>query len=640
MFNKKNLIEKIQSLRQEIIKHNRYYYSKNKPIITDLEYDSMRRELEMLAKQFGDMKLADIDIGYPPSNRFNRIRHTSPMLSLANAFNEDEVKRFVKRIEKYTEKSNLSCNYICEPKIDGVSFAAIYYKGNLIAGLTRGDGKHGEDITQSLYYVNNLPRNINCSDLIEVRGEIYIDKKDFISLNENRKSSNEQQFVSPRNAASGSLRHLNTSQIAERRLKYMIWDLFILEEDQVNIVNFNNKKQDNVLYDINIDTIENSLKDKLVNHSDSLLFANNLGFTTVPYYIAKDFSDMMKYHQKIEEERPFLDYDIDGVVYKINEIKVGKFLGSTNHSPRWAIAHKFTAETALTELINIVFQVSRNGILTPVAELKPILINGVTVSRVSLHNIDEINRLKLYLNCKVEIKRAGDVIPKITRVIFDNQVTNNNPILELTDIKCPECHNKAIFKSPYLYCDNYACPAQIIEKMIHFSGRSCFNIIGLGKKQIKQLYQLNIIENCADIMEIPDKLDLINKIKNQDGWGDKSVNDLIDSIKKARIVSFANFIYAMGIPNIGYGIASILSDKFHNIKSLVEIQNKEELQIKSKLGEKTSEYLWNFISNILKPALMIESSQNKIEYEEKSNNIKITLEIETLTRLIKVITIQ
>ncbi len=559
------------------------YYVESAPIISDAEYDLLKRRLHQQVSEIRNLitnivdqervgylqpifnqikknlKKQESKVGAKPSRVFKKVRHRTPMLSLGNCFNEDELYQFISRV--YSDKEDME--FICELKIDGVSFSAIYENGLLKVCLTRGDGEIGEDITLNVMEINGLPHTIEYKDLLEVRGEIYIDKAGFTQLNEN----SIQRFSNPRNAASGSIRQLDPLITRDRNLKYFIWSI-------------------------------DSPETKFLSHYDKLIFAKSLGFNVEEHMkIVKSADEMLGFYKDIAINRLNLLYEIDGIVYKINSIERQEMLGSTSSAPRWAIAHKFPASEANTKILDIIIQVGKSGVLTPVAILEPIGIGGVMISRATLHNARELYRNDYRIGDIVCVIRSGDVIPKITKKIVLNCNANR---FEMPS-KCPVCNSEVISDATAVHkicTGGWNCKAQLVERLKHFVSRSAFNIVGLGDKQLEYFVDKGIIKSYADIF----KLELMNlNLEERDGWGEKSVEVLFSSINNSKTIDFNKFIYSLSIPLVGIEVATFITREFHDYKRLLEVTNSSQsftlLQSINGIGEHIAMSITTFFTN-------------------------------------------
>lgn len=566
--------ERIAELRKEIEKHNKLYYEDDAPKISDAKYDALKRELEELEKKHSsqqDMFSPTQTVGYAPSGKFKKVTHQRPMLSLDNAFEVDDVIDFTDRIHKYLKLDNSQIiEFICEPKIDGLSFSAVFKNGKLFSAATRGDGQVGEDITENIKTVIDFPTSVSLKDEFEVRGEVYINKLEFLELNKRREANGEALFANPRNAAAGSLRQLDASITKERGLRYFIWGGYIPQAKHQK--DFHEKFK-------------------------------SLGFSTNPLVrTAESVEDLMSYYKMISEARADLQYDIDGVVYKVNEIALQERLSDVGRAPRWAIAHKFPAEKAITKINDIIVQVGRTGALTPVAILEPIGVGGVLVSRATLHNEDEIRRKDFRIGDTVTIQRAGDVIPQVLEVDLAKRPQGTTEYH--LPLNCPVCgspterdEDKAIRRCT----GGMKCEAQIIEKLKHFVSKGAFNIDGLGEKQIEEFHEKHLIKTPADIFRLQEKnnnLDL--KIQSWEGWGEKSTSNLFNSIERAKAITFDRFIYSLGIRYIGEVNSKLLAKHFVRLENLLDLRNdllsKEALLNIEGIGEVVADSIIHFLA--------------------------------------------
>jgi DNA ligase (NAD+) len=536
----------LEVLAQKIAIYNKAYFQEDSPVISDQEYDQLFNLNLSLEKKFPHLVRSDSPsnmIGSRVSDKFAKVVHEVPMLSLANAFDTGDVQAFIQRIKSFLLISTFP-SIFCEPKIDGVSFSAKYENGLLKTGSTRGDGFIGEDITENLKNIKNFPAKISLEQgSLEVRGEIYIDKPDFVILNQKQESLGNQKFANPRNAAAGSLRQLDPKITKERPLKYFVYGL------GYSSGKFFNSQSDLLIQFKKFGFIVNDIS-KLVESEKELL-------------------DFYEYLKSLREELP---YEIDGVVYKLNDLALQERMGSVGRNPRYAIAHKFPAIIGRTKLLNIKVQVGRTGVLTPVAELEPISIGGVIVSRATLHNFQEILRKDIRVGDYVFLQRAGDVIPQITGVDFSNRRLGLEPF-SITK-RCPSCD--AILHcdedSIIIRCDNALnCPAQNYRSLCHFVSKAAMNIENLGAKQISFLIENGFIKNPVDIFLLKHNNELRgNNLQNMEGWGEKSVNKLFENIEKAKKIPLSRFIYALGIRHIGEQNAKLLAREFSNVEAFVE----------------------------------------------------------------------
>ncbi len=565
-FNSSEAKSIIEELREQIHGHNIAYYQKDAPKISDAEYDQLFARLKKLEEAFPEHQKLDSPtqtIGSAILEKFEKYEHKMPMLSLANGFTLEDIGDFIERAQKFLKVKDFPEIY-CEPKIDGVSFSATYVNGALEVAATRGDGRVGENVTENVKTIQTLPHKIdNAPEILEVRGEIFIEKKDFIALNKSQQKKQKNIFANPRNAAAGSLRQLDSNITKSRPLKYFVYSIGYASKDVNN---------------------EYHTQEKLLKKIAKFGFkTNNIG------YLAKSLKDIKIFYDNMLNKREELAYEIDGVVYKINDFNLQERLGFVARSPRFAIAHKFPAMIAETKLINITNQVGRTGVITPVAELEPIKIGGAKVSRATLHNFQEIKRLDVRIGDVVVLHRAGDVIPKVTSVNLSKRSDNELPIM-MPD-QCPSC-NMALNIEPddiIIRCDNgLNCPKQLVAGIIHFASKDALNIDGLGGKQIEFLQEHNFIKNIADIFILKQNNTLnLQKLENMSGWGEKSVEKLFESIEEAKNTNLSSFIYALGIRQIGQINAQILAKEFVSANNFVDsmvklVKGDEELYLQIK----------------------------------------------------------
>lgn len=533
-------------LANELAYHRHLYYNKAEPKISDAEYDELFKKFTALSDKSKEPLLPIFDpnivVGAAPLSGFSKVKHRVPMLSLGNAFDSEDVTDFIIRIQRFLNlTADTAVDCVAEPKIDGLSASLFYENGVFTQGATRGDGETGEDITQNLMTVASIPKKLSGKfpAIIEIRGEVYMERGDFVKMNEKQIAEGKAAFANPRNAAAGSLRQLDPSITATRPLKFFAYSLGYCESRVV---------------DTQID-LRNALK--------------NWGFAlNEPSQLCHGAQDMIAYHAKIAELRSTLPFDLDGVVYKINDFDLQERLGFVSRSPRWAIAHKFSAEEAETTLNDIIIQVGRTGALTPVAELEPVNVGGVMVSRATLHNEDEIQRKDIRVGDRVIIRRAGDVIPQIVSVKVDARKKDSKAYVFPTH--CPECDSIAIRpegEAVRRCTGGLFCPAQAIERLIHFASRDALDIEGLGDKSIREFWDEGLIKTPADIFTL-EKRDTENALEKRDGWGAKSVQKLFDAINAKRRIPLDRFIYALGIRQIGETTAKLLARNFGSWENL------------------------------------------------------------------------
>ena len=543
---KKEYNKKIQNL----VKLNKHYYELSKPLVNDYEYDQIKADILSLEKKYDFLESENSPskiVGFKPSKTFKKVLHRVPMLSLSNAFDEEDLVNFEKKINNFLDQKNSNeLEYSAEPKIDGISASLIFKKGKFIMGLSRGDGKEGEDITNNLMTIDDIPKNIlaeNFPDEIDIRGEVFIQNNDFENLKD--------KFANPRNAASGSLRQKNPQDTKKIPLKFIAYTFGYV----------------------------NNMKIK--NQSNYLQQLSEWGFKTNPFNkTIKGIKNLMKNYQEIEKKRNEIDFDIDGIVYKINNFDLQKRLGNVSNSPRWAIAHKFSANKGISKILNIEIQVGRTGALTPVAKIKPINIGGVVVSNATLHNEDEIIRKDVRIGDIVVVERAGDVIPHIIEV--DLKKRKKNLKKYIFPIKCPSCGAKTIKEYNSITKKNdavrrcssegYECDKMTIEKIKHFVSKEAFNIDGFGKKIVENFWKLKMIKLPQDIFVLN-----YEKIKRMDGWGQQSVANLKYAIEEKKNISFEKFIYALGIRHIGFENAKLISKTLKSPENFINLFKKNKI---------------------------------------------------------------
>ena len=578
-----------------IKKYNNYYFNKSSPLVSDREYDELKKDILNLENKYKflikEESLSNL-VGYKPSKNFQKISHKVSMLSLSNAYDEQDLINFEKKIINFlSEDKNFQINYSAEPKIDGISASLTYKKGKFITGLSRGDGKEGEDITKNLATIKDIPKQILSSDFpeeIDIRGEVFIQNSDFEELKD--------KFANPRNAASGSLRQKNPLDTKKIPLKFIAYTFGFQKGLKVN------------------------------TQVEYLQKLSEWGFKTNP--LNKSISgikNLIENYIEIEKKRKDLDFDIDGIVYKINDFMLQKRLGNVANAPRWAIAHKFSSNKAVSQILDIDIQIGRTGALTPVAKIKPINIGGVLVSNATLHNEDEIERKDIRIGDTVTVERAGDVIPHILSV--DKNKRSKKNIKFIFPNKCPSCGSKTIkeFNKVTKKIDavrrcsseGYYCDKISIEKLKHFVSKEAFNIDGLGKKIVEEFWNLNLIKFPQDIFSLDYK-----KIENLEGWGRLSVKNLKYSINQKISISLERLIFALGIRHIGLENAKLLSKyfiSFSNFQSLSKKKNYNDLLNIDGIGETQVNSIKSFFSNqinlkVLKELgdlLKIENSRTK-----------------------------
>lgn len=542
--NEKQAESEITRLNNEINRHDKLYHGKDSPKISDAEYDKLRKRLLELEKKYPDLtEVANSvakKVGAAPSEGFGKIKHIVPMLSLANAFSKEDIDDFIARVSRFLAVDAKEITFFAEPKIDGLSFSARFENGKFMQASTRGDGETGEDITENIKTLQNFPLKLlggNLPKIIEIRGEVYMSHADFVHLNAEQEKSGSKIFANPRNAAAGSLRQLDASITKSRSLRYFAYGIGEVDD------NFATSQQEMI----------QKFKD--------------LGFCTNDLSgILRNSDEIMNYYESLYNKRPDLAYDIDGIVYKINDKSYQARLGNVARSPRWAIAHKFPAEQAITILEKIDIQVGRTGALTPVAHLKPVNVGGVIVSRATLHNEDEIARKDIRQGDYVVIQRAGDVIPQVVKSDPSKRTTDSKSYA--FPLECPVCKSETIRPEGEVIrrCSGgLVCRAQAVEQLKHFVSRNAFDIEGLGEKQIDSFWQAKILNKPIDIfyLEERDKSSLTS-IANREGWGKKSAEKLFAAINQRKNISLDRFIFALGVRYIGATTAKLLAVNYNN----------------------------------------------------------------------------
>ena len=615
MNNKYQLVkQKIEDLKSEIEYHNNLYYNEDKNEISDLEFDKKLSYLIELEKKYPEFKTSDSPserVGGKITKKFETKNHKIPMLSLSNTYSESELFDFDKRMKK--RLSNNDIEYTCEIKYDGVALSLIYENRKLKYALTRGDGKKGDDITTNVYTIRSIPLKLSsiAPSYMEIRGEVFISKSNFKKLNDYKKNSNEPLFANARNAASGSLKLQDSSEVAKRKLDCYIYSL-------------------------------NSKFESVNDHNEALKTLKNLNFN-VPnsFKKCKNIEEVISYIKYWENKRENLDVETDGIVIKVNNFKQQEELGFTSKNPRWAIAYKYKSESAETTLKDITYQVGRTGAITPVAKLKPIKLSGSVIRKASLHNFNEIKRLDLRIGDTISIEKGGEIIPKITGVNIDKRSNINKSVKFITH--CPSCNSpiSKIKNEANYYCRNHKyCLPQIIGKIQHFIGKDAVNIEFLGPETIKGLIDNDLIKNIADLYKLKyhDLYDLKIEFKNSNGerkirsLKEKSCRNIINSISQSKNSNYSNILFGLGIRYVGKSTAEVLSEHFNNIKKLIDAKYDEIIQI-NEIGDKIAESICEFfkdndnisiVSKLEKNGLKLYSKK-KINIDSSIKNIKFVI---------------
>lgn len=580
--NKKNnnfseIQEKYTKLRSEIEYHNNLYYNEDNPIISDMEYDFLIRELKELEQKYPELLEYNKNgensptekIGGTASEKFSKVRHRVPMLSLSNTYNISEIEDFDKRVKKIILAENIENNskeleYILELKLDGLSISLIYENGMLVQAVTRGDGQVGEDVTENIREIPTVPKKLKENVSLEVRGEIILPISSFNRINQEREDEGEDVFANPRNAASGTIRQLDKTIVAERGLDCYLYYL-------VNAENYGIK-----------------------THLESIEYIEKLGFKTTKIF--EKYTDFKKLEEAIDkwhDDRKKLDYETDGLVIKVNNFSLYETLGYTTKSPRWAIAYKFPAEQVKTKLMDVTFQVGRTGVITPVAELEAVNLSGSVVKRASLHNFDEIRRKDIKIGDNVIVEKAAEIIPQVVNVVFDDRTGEEIEIQEPAN--CPVCNSKLAHEEGLvaLKCHNPLCPEKVKRQIAYFVSRDAMNISGLGDKIVEKFIELGKIKTIVDIYSLKEYRE---ELENLEKMGQKSVDNLINNIEASKNRDFSKVLYALGIPFVGKFNANLLTKNFENIENLKNQSIENLLSVKG-IGDKVAIAVNTFLNN-------------------------------------------
>lgn len=592
----KKIKEKVKTLREEIRKHEYKYYVLDNPQISDYEYDQLLKKLKDLENEYPELITEDSPtqrVGGEPREDFKKVEHSSQALSLDNAFNREELKNFDDRVKRKLE--NTDYKYIVEHKIDGLSAILRYENGKLTIGATRGNGRVGEDVTHNLKTIKSIPLKLRKDNIdIELRGEVFIKKEDFLKLNKKREANEENLFANPRNAAAGSVRQLDPQVAAERSLSFIAYDL----------VDFKNE---------NI---------KIDKHKQALEFLKELGFNINWYRKCDNIEQVIEICEEWIEKREDIDFEIDGMVVKIDQIDLREKLGSTSKNPRWAIAYKFPAQQKTTKVKDIDVTVGRTGALTPNAVLEPVFIDGSTVSRATLHNEDEVKRKDVRINDTVLIQKAGDVIPEVVKVIKEKR-TGEEKEFEMPD-KCPVC-GEEVFREEgeaVTRCTNISCPAQRRESILHFVSRDAMDIEGIGPSLVDQLLENELIEDFADLYYV-DKKELISLER----MAEKSSQNVIEAVESSKKRELNRLIYALGIRHIGSNSSRILIKYFDSIDKLKKA-TKEELVAIDEIGPVMAKSIVNFFKNDHNLNVLEKLKKAEVKMQKESKNEEIELHLE------------
>lgn len=560
--------KEIETLRREILDHDYRYYVLAQPTISDEMYDKLMVRLIELEHRHPEFIAPDSPtqrVGGQLTKEFPSVMHAVPMLSLSNTYSEDEVRDFDRRIQKSLE--NEQYQYVCELKFDGIAISLRYENGSFVQGATRGDGTQGDDITNNLKTIRSIPlrlRNLkNAPRSLEVRGEVYMKRNDFQRMNEERQLADEKTFVNPRNSAAGTLKLQDSKVVAQRPLNFISY--FLLTKDI-----------------------------SLISHHENLLLLRELGFPTSQHTkLYSSIDEVIEYWKEWERRRDELPYDIDGVVVKLDSLRQQERLGAVAKSPRWAVAFKFASRQAETRLNVIRLQVGRLGTITPVADLEPVFLGGSTVSHATLHNEDYIRELDIRSGDIVVVEKGGDVIPKVSAVVKKKRPHGTKPFKFPNE--CPECRSR-LFRlegEAHYYCENSDCPAQVKGRIEHFASRGAMDIEGLGEAIVDQFVQSGFLKNCADLYDFHTQRSVFLSLE---GWGEKSVQNLLDAINRSKKRPFGRVLYALGVRHIGASIAQLLVDNFPTIEQLIAA-SENDLQSVQGVGPRIAKSVIRFFAD-------------------------------------------
>lgn len=557
---------RIEELSKEIERHNYLYHVLDRPEIPDAEYDRMFRELAELEAEHPDLASPNSPtqrIGAPPLKAFASHRHREAMLSLDNAFGEEELVAFDQRVRRFLSMpAEQTIEYLCELKIDGLAISLTYRDGALAVGATRGDGEQGEDVTPNIKTIRQIPLHIDEAAALEVRGEVYLGRSEFRRINREREEAGEPPFANPRNCAAGSLRQLDSRITARRQLRF--WAYGIAGGDQ------------------------------FATHMAMLEHARALGFPVNPHsQVVTDISGALDYCRAWQDRRHELDYETDGVVIKVNNRGLQRELGFTNRAPRWAVAYKYPSEQVTTRIREVTWQVGRTGALTPVAEMEPVEVRGVIVSRATLHNEDEIRRKDIRIGDTVVVQRAGEVIPEVVEVVLSARTGQEQPVK--TPSNCPVCHTPVQRDPQYavVKCPNRDCPAQAVERIHHFVSRNAMNIEGFGAKWIKRLYEEKLIRDAADLYLLKEKRDPMIAL---DRMGEKLADRLLANIEESKTAPLERLIMALGIPMVGEQGGRLLAQAFGTLDRLMQASEEDLIAIEG-IGPETAKEITAYFAD-------------------------------------------
>ena len=605
---KDSIKKRIDELRKEIRRHNDLYYTKGAAEVSDSIYDQLIKELKDLEKKHPEYASLDSPtqtVGAPIPEKFTKIKHTAPMLSLESINDEKGAERFN---ENCLKGSDAAIDYTSEPKLDGISIELVYENGRFVSGSTRGDGIIGEDVTLNLKTIKDVPEKLSAKDppeRIAVRGEVMMHISDFQKLNKDQVESGKEPFANPRNVAAGSMRQLDYRITAERSLHVYCYRILHISENMPP------------------------------TQKKSLELLKDLGFRVSPSIKhCSGIDEAVKYHHEMENKRDDLDYEIDGIVVKVNSIAEQTRLGMRTTNPRWAVAYKFAPRKEQTRVENIVVQVGRTGVLTPLALLNPVEVGGVTVSRATLHNMDQVEKLGIKIGDYVKVERAGDVIPYISEVVTGKRSGKEKEFH--MPKKCPSCGSALEKEDVFFRCPaGLACPAQVKESIAHYSSKGAVDIDGFSDKTAELLYDRGIVKSISDIYAIKEE-DLIPL----EGWKEKKIRNLINAIEKAREIDLDRFIFGLGIRNVGKHIAKLLADRFRNIENVIASEKEELVEI-NEIGPEIAECIVDFfrnkknlkeIENLRKYGVTIKEKKKTAGGKLAGKKVVFTGSLETMSR--------
>ncbi len=602
-----NIKNKIDELRKQLKKHSRLYYEQGNPAISDSQYDEMMRDLKHLEKshpEFMSKGSPTQKVGRAVRDGYTKVTHTAPMLSLGSVHAEEECRKFAATCQKELDTPDL--DYACEPKLDGLSVELVYERGVFVRGATRGDGVVGEDVTANLKTIKNIPMKLmgrEVSVRLAVRGEVLMHIKDFQELNKRQISLGKEAFANPRNAAAGSIRQLNSKITAERKLDVYCY----------GILDYSGEMP--------------------LTQEDATCMIKDFGLKVAPdARHCKTIDDAINYHHELEAKRDDLDYEIDGIVVKVNSFDYQKRLGMRTTNPRWAVAYKFKPRKEITRIEDIVVQIGRTGVLTPVALLQPVEVGGVTVSRATLHNMDEIARLGVKIGDYVKVKRAGDVIPKVTEVI-EAKRSGKEKVFNMPK-KCPSCDTILVKEDVHYRCPGgFACSAQSKEAIIHYVSKAAADIDGLSDKTVQQLYEENLVTSISGIYDLRRQ-----DILHLEGWKEKKTDNLLNAIQASKEITLDRFIFGLGVRNVGQHIAAVLAIRFGTLDKIMNLSYDELVGIKE-IGPEIAESVIDFfktkengeeIEKMLRFGVMVR--ERAIKGKLSGKKVVFTGSLESLSR--------